>query len=94
MRRLNRRKLTGAKVVGLASLLIAGGLLASCKAITTRTEYEYNRIEVTNDGIFSEARQFKPFSENQNALSNSFIYYDKWEQREDQNLHGNLCEVG
>ena len=84
MRKFSNRKLNKIKVFGLASILIASGLSVSCKAITTKTAYEFNRIEVTNDGILSEARQFKPFSENQNALSNSFIYYDKWEQREDQ----------
>lgn len=85
MRRLNRRKLTSAKVVGLASVLIASGLLASCKAITTRTEYQYTRLEVTNDGEYREAKQFKPFdTANNKNLPNSFIYYGKWEETTDQ----------
>lgn len=85
MRRLTRRKLTSAKVVGLASVLIASGLLASCKAITTRTEYEYTRLEVTNDGEYREVRQFKPFDAvNNKNLPNSFIYYGKWEETTDQ----------
>lgn len=85
MRRLTRRKLTSVKVVGLASVLIAGGLLASCKAITTRTEYEYTRLEVTNDGEYREVRQFKPFDTvNNKNLPNSFIYYGKWEETTDQ----------
>lgn len=85
MRRLNRRKLTSAKVVGLASLLIAGGLLASCKAITTRTEYQYTRLEVTNDGEYREFKQYKPFDTvNNKNLPNSFIYYGKWDETTDQ----------
>lgn len=83
MRKIKNRNLNSKKIIGLTSIIVAGGLLASCGSIVTTKESLHTRIEVTNDGKYSESRQFKPYDPNSKKdLPNSFIYYDKWELNE------------
>jgi len=84
IRKLKKKKLNSQKIMGLASLILIGGMVTSCDNIFLKKEYEYTRIEFNSYGEYKETLQFKPFDSNSNRdLSNSFTYYGAWELRDD-----------
>lgn len=84
MRKLRNRKINSKKIMGLASLILIGGMVTSCDSVFLKKEYEYTRIEFNSYGDYKETKQFKPFDENSNkSVSNSFTYYGEWELRDD-----------
>ena len=84
IRKLKNRKINSKKMIGLASLILIGGMVTSCDSIFLNKEYEYTRIEFNSYGEYKETKQFKPFDSNNNKdLSNSFTYYSAWELRDD-----------
>ena len=84
IRKLRNRKINSKKIMGLASLILIGGMVTSCDSILSKKEYEYNRIEFNSYGEYKETKQFKPFDSNNNKdLANSFTYYGAWELRDD-----------
>ena len=84
IRKLKNKKLNSKKIMGLASLILIGGIVSSCDSVMLNREYEYDRIEFNSYGEFKETRQFKSFDSNSNKdLSNNFTYYGAWELRDD-----------
>ena len=92
-RRIKNKRFNNKKIIGLASLILVGGLVTGCDTILLKKEYEYNRIEFTSDGEFKETRQFKSFDNSDaKGLNNSFTYYGEWEQRKDNKYQRNVKE--
>ena len=86
MRKLKQKKLNSRKMLGLATVILAGGILTSCSSLIYTKEYEYTRIERSSDGVYSEVSQYSPFnSDNNKNLSNSFISYSEWIETKDNN---------
>lgn len=84
-KKYKNKKIKSKKVIGLTSALLAGSLLTSCNLASTRREYEYRRLIRTSDGDYSESSQYEPFDSDDNKyLSNKFISYSAWEQKDDK----------
>lgn len=93
IRRIKYKRFNNKKVLGLATLILIGGIVTGCNLNPIKKENQFSRIEFTSDGEYSETRQFRPFDSNNNKdLNNSFIYYDKWEEREDGKYQRNVKE--
>ena len=83
IRKIKNKKFNNKRVIGLATLLFVTGLVTSCDSTITTTEFEYSRIECNSEGYYSETKQYKSFNpDSRKDLPSSFIYYDKWEQKD------------
>ena len=80
----NNKKINSKKMIGLASLVLAGSLLTSCTISLSRKEHEYRRVNFTSNGNYYESSQFEPFYLS-NKPTNSLIYYNEWEETADGN---------
>lgn len=93
IRKIKNRKMNSKRILGLASLILAGGLITSCNNIGLQKHHQYTRLEFTSDGEYKETRQFKPFdTSNNNSVYNSFIYYGEWKVNENSKYEREVKE--
>ena len=84
-KKYKNKNINSKKVIGLTSALLAGSLLTSCHLSSAKKEYEYRRLIRTSDGDYSQSDQYEPFDSDDNKyLSNKFISYSAWEQKDDK----------
>lgn len=84
IRNFKNKNINSKKIIGLASLVLAGSLLTSCTISLSRKEHEYRRVNFTSNGNYYESSQFEPFYLS-NKPTNSLIYYNEWEETADGN---------
>ena len=84
IRNFKNKNLNSKKIIGLASLVLAGSLLTSCTINLSRKEHEYRRVNFTSNGNYYESSQFEPFYLS-NKPTNSLIYYNEWKETADGN---------
>ena len=84
IRNFKNKNINSKKIIGLASLVLAGSLLTSCTISLSRKEHEYRKVNFTSNGNYYESSQFEPFYLS-NKPTNSLIYYNEWEETADGN---------
>lgn len=84
IRNFKNKNLNSKKIIGLASLVLAGSLLTSCTISLSRKEHEYRKVNFTSNGNYYESSQFEPFYQS-NKPTNSLIYYNEWKETADGN---------
>ena len=84
IRNFKNKNINSKKIIGLASLVLAGSLLTSCTISLSRKEHEYRKVNFTSNGNYYESSQFEPFYLS-NKPTNSLIYYNEWKETADGN---------
>lgn len=86
MRKIRKRELNGNINKGIIALIpiTAMGLMTSCNNIALEKQYEYTRLQFTNDGIYRESKQYESF--NMSDKKDEFgklTCFARWKQNRD-----------